>query len=131
MIRACVRAGIAGFSFDAGIIRTAVPDPRPTRAGSPVQVDAEFRVVRVGEREFRFRGDKQRQVVKHLYGAWDRNEGRVSAAFMFSELELSSTTRLRDLFKGHGEWKDLIGYEDGACWLKCDELLTPDAVSSD
>ena len=86
--------------------------------------------MRVGEREFRFRGDKQRQVVEHLFGVWDRNEGRASVAHMFSELDFPEATRFRDLFKGHRDWKDLIGYEDGACWLKCDELLTSD-VSSD
>ncbi len=63
-IRTCALAGVAGFSFDAGIIRAAAHGSRPTHARSPVQADAEFRVVRVGNREFRFGGDKQRQVIQ-------------------------------------------------------------------
>jgi hypothetical protein len=42
---------------------------------------------------------------------------------MFEELEWANTRRLRDLFKGHAGWQELIGYENGTCWLRCDELL--------
>jgi hypothetical protein len=42
---------------------------------------------------------------------------------MLEELECSNTRRLRDLFKGHPNWQELIGIKDGACWLRCDELL--------
>lgn len=126
----CAKAGAAQFHLDVSIISTAAHGLRSMRPRSPVQVDAEFRVVRVGDREFRFRGDKQRQVVEYLYGAWERGEGRVSVALMITDLDFPETTRLRDLFKGHRDWKDLIGYEDGACWLRCDELLAG-AVSPD
>lgn len=126
----CAKAGVSEFHLDASIVYIAAHGLRSVRSRSPVQVDAEFRVVRVGDREFRFRGDKQRQVVEYLYGAWERGMGRVSVALMFSDLDFPETTRLRDLFKGHRDWKDLIGYEDGACWLRCDELLSG-AVSPD
>lgn len=119
----CAKAGVSEFHLDASIVYTAAHGLRSVRPRSPVQVDAEFRVVRVGDREFRFRGDKQRQVVEYLYGAWERGEGRVSVALMITDLDFPETTRLRDLFKGHRDWKDLIGYEGGACWLRCDELL--------
>lgn len=126
----CAKAGAPQFHLDVSIISTAAHGLRSMRPRSPVQVDAEFRVVRVGDREFRFRGDKQRQVVEYLYGAWERGEGRVSVALMITDLDFPETTRLRDLFKGHRDWKDLIGYEDGACWLRCDELLAG-AISPD
>jgi hypothetical protein len=42
---------------------------------------------------------------------------------MSEELEFASASRLRDLFKGHPDWQDLIGQKDGACWLRCDEIL--------
>jgi hypothetical protein len=126
----CAKAGAPQFHLDVSIICTAAHGLRSMRPRSPVQVDAEFRAVRVGDREFRFRGDKQRQVVEYLYGAWERGMGRVSVALMFSDLDFPETTRLRDLFKGHPDWKDLIGYEDGACWLRCDELLAG-AISPD
>ena len=124
----CAKAGATQFRLDVSIISTAAHGLRSMRPRCPVQVDAEFRVVRVGDREFRFRGDKQRQVVEYLYGAWERGEGRVSVALTITDLDFPETTRLRDLFRGHRDWKDLIGYEDGACWLRCDELLA-EAVS--
>lgn len=122
-IRTCARAGIVGFSFDAGIIHAAAHGSRPTHPRAALQADAECRVVRVGAREFRFGGDKQRDVVRYLCGAWGRGQGLVSTALMFSELEFSENTRLRDLFSKHPDWRDLIGFKRGACWLKCDELL--------
>ena len=125
----CAKAGAAAFSLDLAIIRTAAHGMKFIRPHSPVQVDAEFRTVRVGDREFRFRGDKQRQVVEYLHHAWDRGERRVGVALMFSDLQFSGTTRLRDLFKGNPDWKKLIGYENGACWLRYDELLAGEKVS--
>lgn len=119
----CAKAGAPAFTLDSAIIRTAAHGMKSSRPRSPVQVDAGFRTVRVGEREFRFGGDKQRQVVEYLYGAWDRGDGRVSTGLMFSDLDFPETTRLRDLFNKHPDWKDLIGTVRGACWLKCDELL--------
>ncbi len=130
-IARCAKAGVVEFFLDLGFIRSAVHGVKSIRPRDPVQVDAEFRVVRVGEREFRFGGDKQRQVVAYLYAAWGRGEGHVSVALMFSELDFSESTRLRDLFKGNSGWKDLIGYKDGACWLRCEELLNGSQVSSD
>ena len=50
---------------------------------------------------------------------------------MFTELEFPTTTRLRDLFKGRDDWKELIGYQGGSCWLRYDDLLAADKVTSD
>jgi hypothetical protein len=123
-IKSCARAGVEDFVLDAAIIHSAVHGLRQSATASPVRSDAEFRVIRVGDREFHFRGDKQRQVVGFLYKRSENQEGRISAAIMFEELGLTGTNRLRDLFKGHPDWRDLIGYKDGACWLRCDELLS-------
>jgi hypothetical protein len=89
----------------------------------PVEVDADFRIVRVGDQQFDFRGDKQRQVVGFLYQRWRGGDGPISASAMFEKLEFSNTTRLRDLFKGHTDWRELIGIKGGSCWLRCNELL--------
>jgi hypothetical protein len=123
-IKSCAQAGVEDFVLDALIIHSAVHGLRQSATASPVRSDAEFRVIQVGDREFHFRGDKQRQVVGFLYKRSENQEGRISAAIMFEELGLTGTNRLRDLFKGHPDWRDLIGYKDGACWLRCDELLS-------
>lgn len=120
----CAMAGVGDFCLDAAIVRSAVHGARPSSSDSLVRVDADFRVVRVGAHEFQFRGDKQREVIRYLHNAWDRGEGPVNTALMFSDLEFPETTRLRDLFKGHADWKDLIGVEAGTCWIRYDSLLT-------
>jgi hypothetical protein len=130
-IKGCARAGSASFAIDTTIVYAAAHGARPVGAGSPIQVDGEFRLVRIGQREFHFRGDKQRQVVGFLHQKWNEGHGPVSTALMFTELEFPITTRLRDLFKGRDDWKELIGYQDGSCWLRYDNLLAGDNVTSD
>jgi hypothetical protein len=130
-ITTCARAGVEDFELDTAIIHGAVHGLRQSATASVVRSDVEFRVILVGDREFHFRGDKQRQVAGFLYKRWENREGRISVAIMFEELGLTSTNRLRDLFKGHPDWRDLIGYKDGACWLRCDELLTGLDISPD
>ena len=130
-IKACARAGMANFSIDTAVIYTAVHGPKSAHADSPIRVDGEFRVVRVGQREFHFRGDKQRQVIGFLHQKWNEGIGPVSTALMFTELEFPTATRLRDLFKGHDDWKELIGYQEGSCWLRYDDLLAANNVTSD
>jgi hypothetical protein len=130
-IMTCARAGVGDFVLDTAVIHGAVHDLRQSATASLVRSDVEFRVIQVGDREFHFRGDKQRQVAGFLYKCWDKREGRISVAIMFEELGFTSTNRLRDLFKGHPDWRDLIGYEGGACWLRCDELLTDLGITPD
>lgn len=127
----CAMAGIGNFCLDAAIVRTVVHGARPSSSDSLVRVDADFRVIRVGAREFQFRGDKQRQVIRYLHNAWDRGEGPVNTALMFIDLEFPETTRLRDLFKGHADWKDVIGVEAGTCWIRYADLLGEGASRSD
>lgn len=122
-IKTCARAGIKHFELDPNIIYSAAHGLRTSSSEMPVEVDADFRIVRVGDRQFDFRGDKQRQVVGFLYQRWRASDGPISASAMFEELEFSNTTRLRDLFKGHTNWRELIGIKDGSCWLRCNELL--------
>ena len=68
-IKTCARAGIKHFELDPEIIYSAAHGLRASYSKLPVQADADFRVVRVGDRQFRFRGDKQRQVVGFLVRA--------------------------------------------------------------
>jgi hypothetical protein len=130
-INTCARAGMENFELDTAIIYSAAHGLRASYTESSVQAHAEFRDIRIGEREFHFGGDKQREVVGFLYKRWQNGEGRVSTATMFEELGWSNTKRLRDLFKGHSGWQELIGYRAGSCWLRCDELLTRSGMTSD
>jgi hypothetical protein len=122
-INTCGRAGIKHFELDSNFVSSAAYGLRTSCSDTPVQVEADFRMVRVGDRGFRFRGDKQRLVVGFLYQRWRDGDGPISVSAMFEELEFSNTTRLRDLFKDHPNWRELIGDRDGACWLRCDDIL--------
>jgi hypothetical protein len=122
-IKTCARAGIKHFELDPNIIYSAAHGLRAASREMPVEVDADFRMVRVGDRQFRFRGDKQRQVVRLLYQRWRNSDGPISISAMFEELEFSNSMRLRDLFKDHSNWRELIGDRAGASWLRCDEIL--------
>ncbi len=97
----------------------------------PVRHASGFRHVWVGDREFRFNGDKHRQIVEYLFNAWTRGEPSVSSAAMFAELEFETTSRLRDIFKGHKDWKALIEAKGGACRLRVEELLEEQRASAD
>ena len=102
-----------------------------SRSADPVRHAAGFRHVWVGEREFRFGGDKQRQIVEYLFNAWEAGEESVSVAEMFTDLDFDGSSRVRDIFKGHPDWKDLIEVRGGACRLRVRELLDGQAVNDD
>jgi len=97
----------------------------------PVRHASGFRHVWVGDREFRFNGDKHRQIVEYLFNAWARGEPSVSSAAMFADLEFETTSRLRDIFKGHKDWKALIEAKGGACRLRVEELLEEQRANAD
>ncbi len=102
-----------------------------SRAADPVRHAAGFRNVWVGDREFQFRGDKHRQIVEYLFNAWNAGEGSVSIAEMFTDLEFETSSRIRDIFKGHPDWKELIEVKAGACRPRVDELLAEQQASAD
>lgn len=90
-----------------------------------------FRHLWVGDREFRFNGDKHRQIVEYLFNAWARGEPSVSSAAMFAEFEFETTSRLCDIFKRHKDWKALIEAKGGACRLRIEELLEEQRANAD
>jgi len=110
----CLQPAGDGKGIDLDILAGIVGGERPLHPDMPIQTSADFRHVRVGDRSFRFGGSKQRQVIEYLYLRWRDGEEQVSVAAMFEDLEFSSS-RLRDLFKDHPDWRDLIGYGGGAC----------------
>lgn len=101
-----------------------------THAGDPVRHAAGFRHLWVGEREFKFGGDKQRQIIEYLFNAWEDGEKNVSSQVMLAELEFGLKSRIRDIFKGHKDWQDLIEVAGGSCRLRIRELLEADSPNA-
>lgn len=91
-IETCARAGIDDFEFNPAIVYSAAHDLHASSSRLPVQAHADFRVIQVGNREFRFRGDKQRQVIGFLYRRWEKGEGPVSPVLIFEELGYSNVS---------------------------------------
>ena len=121
----------AGLVVEPGYLAAQLKTGAASRAADPVRHAAGFRNVWVGDREFQFRGDKHRQIVEYLFNAWNAGEGSVSIAEMFTELEFETSSRLRDIFKGHRDWTDLIEVKAGACRLRVDELPAEQQANAD
>lgn len=122
-LRDCIVPGETGFGIDRDIVAGVLNGTLPGAPDTPVRVSNDFGTVTVNGRVFSFSGDKQRQVIRHLHQSWEDGEARVRTALMFGDLEFADGTRLRDLFKGRPDWRDLIGYGQGFCWLRIDDLL--------
>jgi hypothetical protein len=115
-LRECV-GRTRGAVVDPDVIADAL-DAQGSPEPGPVRASVDFSTITVGDRMFYFRGSKQRQVVQYLYEQWQAGQPRVSVSRMWTDLDFPDSTRLRDLFKGHPDWQDLIAYEQGLCWLK-------------
>ena len=88
-----------------------------TRSDQPIRCLNEGAVLDIHGRAFRFRGSKQRQVVDYLYQEWLNGNAQSDLHMMLETLDFSTSTRLRDLFKGHPQWREAIGSGHGMVWL--------------
>ena len=122
-LRDCIVPGETGFGIDHDIVAGVLNGTLPGAPDTPVRVSNDFGTVTVNGRVFTFGGDKQRQVIRYLYQSWEDGDARVRTVLMFGDLGFADGTRLRDLFRKHPDWRDLIGYERGFCWLRIDDLL--------
>lgn len=85
----------------------------------PVYASDDYNLVRVNGREFIFTGEKQRQLIGILVKAWFRGEKKCRTQAVLENVEASpSASSLAKFFKGRPDWRDLIEYSDGFCWLK-------------
>jgi hypothetical protein len=75
--------------------------------------------IRIHDREYRFRGLIQRSIVEQVYEAWRNGVGRLRTQDVLETAE-SSARQLAHAFKGRPDFKDIIGYDEGFCWLKVD-----------
>ncbi len=126
-----IDADDAGLVIEPSSLAAQITSGASSNWDEPVRHASGFRHIWVGDKEFRFNGDKHRQVVEYLYNSWSQGEASVSAAQLFADLEFDSSSRLRDLFKGHKDWKDLIETKNGSCRLKVEELLEAQRVNVD
>lgn len=109
-----------GYRLDMEMVKGILTGASNTRDDlAPVQWAADYSTVRVNGREYVFTGLKQKQVIGLLVEAWQRGEAKCRTPVVLEEVEAaSSSNTIAKLFSGRSDWKELIGYGDGFCWLK-------------
>ena len=85
----------------------------------PVWVSGDGGVLVVHGRMHEFTGGKQKIAVAMLAGAWLDGNPVLPVAQILEEAECgSSVKRLKDLFKGHPTWREVIRESGSNCWLE-------------
>jgi hypothetical protein len=88
-----------------------------TADDGPVTVSNDFGQITVNNRSFHFRGDMQKDFIRALYNAYERNDSMVRMSVVLENIG-SKASHVSRLFNRHPDWKDLVGYGQGNCWLK-------------
>lgn len=103
--------------IDMEAVSRLITGIRHRRWNRPLQYSNDYSSVTVNGRTFVFRGDKQKQVVGALIDAWELGDSKLRASDVLSTAE-SNAPQIAKLFHRHPDWKELIGYGDGFCWLR-------------
>jgi hypothetical protein len=111
------------LALDGSALAAGFGSPSSGReVGEPLLVEADGRVVRLHGKEFRFsRGERQREIIRYLYGCYLSGDVIVSVAKLAEDVGLPGRTRLRDYFKGEGGKKvmsELLFEREGTCGFR-------------
>jgi hypothetical protein len=117
-IRDCLDQVSRYFALDADVIAGGPPEAEPAGQG-PVEMTPDGSWIRIRGREYRFRGMIHRSIVKQVYEAWRDGAGRLRTQEVLEEAG-SKSKELAQAFSGRPDFKEIIGYDDGFCWLKVD-----------
>jgi hypothetical protein len=117
-VRDCVDHAARHFALDVDVIAGGRRWFAPGME-DPVQIGSDGGWIRIHERQYRFRGLIQRSIVQQVYEAWRDGAGRLRTQQVLETAE-SKSKELAQAFSGRPEFKEIIGYDDGFCWLKVD-----------
>ena len=107
-----------GVLLDKAILRGVLLGGGMPADGGPLTHSAEFEVVTVHGKEYRFRGQKQRDVVRQLVEAFQAGQPQCLTARVLEGAEYSDTVNtLAKAFSGRTDWRDFIAEEGGSCWI--------------
>ena len=89
---------------------------------SPVYCSEDGGHLRIRDRDFHFGGLIHKQIIRLLYDAWESGSPRLRTAAILEEVEAGKSVRtMSHAFSGcKGDWKSVIGYGEGYCWLLVD-----------
>jgi len=117
-IRDCLDHASRGFGLDADVIAGSRLWPEPI-ASEAVEMGPGGGWIRIHGREYRFPGLIQRSIVQQVYEAWRDGIGRLRTQEVLETAE-SKSKELAQAFSRRPDFKEIIGYDDGFCWLKVD-----------
>jgi hypothetical protein len=117
-VRDCVDQAARHFALNLDVIVGGPREPAPGLEG-PVQIEPGGRWIRIHGREYRFRGLIQRSILQQVYEAWRDGTGPLRTQKVLETAE-SKSRELAQAFSGRPEFKEIIGYDGGFCWLKVD-----------
>lgn len=105
------------FTIDASVASARLR--RPSGRKDSVLLSAEGGHLVVHDREYLFKGLRQRLIVQQLYKAWEDDDSRLLTHSVLTEANCGlSVRRLANVFKGHPNWHEVIKEEAGFCWLQ-------------
>lgn len=107
-----------GVQLDKAILRGALLGGGVPADHGPLTHSADFDVVTVHGKDYRFRGQKQRDVARQLVEAFLAGQPRCLTAKVLEGAEYSdSVNTLAKAFSGRKDWRDFIAEEGGSCWI--------------
>jgi hypothetical protein len=106
-----------GYALDMELLHGALNSANPSIDAGPVNPNIDFSSILVHGREFVFTGEKQKKIISILFRAWRIGNPKCQTRSVLAESETSAHA-LSHIFRNHTDWKELIGYGDGFCWLK-------------
>jgi hypothetical protein len=105
------------FKIDAAIASARLR--LPVGSVEEVTLSADGGHLVVHGRSYRFRGVRQRAIVRQLVEARKDGEARLLTQNALNEAGCGlSVRRLANVFKGHPDWHEVIREEAGFCWLQ-------------
>lgn len=84
---------------------------------APVSCSDDGGELHVNGDDYFFTGLTQKRIIRQLFDAWEAGQPRLRTTAVLEEAE-SKATAMSHAFSGYkGDWKKVIGYGDGCCWL--------------
>jgi len=91
--------------------------PAPTAFRAPVSCSDDGGELHVNGEDYFFTGLTQKRIIRQLFDAWEAGQPLLRTTAVLGEAE-SKATAMSQAFSGYkGDWKKVIGYGDGCCWL--------------
>jgi len=107
-----------GVQLDKAILRGVLLGVGMPADNGPLTHSADFDVVTVHGKEYRFQGQKQRDVVRQLVEAFHAGQPQCLTARVLEGAEYSDTVNtLAKAFSGRKDWRDFIAEDGGSCWI--------------